>query len=830
MIRPSARWCAVIALSLLVEARSCPAQDTDIAARAAAAAVLEQFGSSDSIRRNASLPLTSGDTQLSTIDGTASASAQISTPSSSAFLTLSVLTSGGGDLIPVLVQQDLNFDGNLDYSYEPPFPVSGICANGIISCDAGTWNNCRTYAWASDNTGRVTLQTSPMNTLAGCYCVNRSCGRPGNLPSMLKDLGGAVVAVVQEQKSGYTVSRVELTSSMISYYGQDNSGSADGTVPQTAYFNRPSSMNDEADAEAARQTTDPDSYYSMLTTSFSDKGTTSDVHSCTISRSVPIREVNLDDIILPVGGTGAVQMCGPDCIRLVLGRQGNNYWNGNCTVYEEKYRVYVNEPDMITQATLIRAIWDDYIQVWIGGSKVYNGPNENFPPETAGDCELSTSWNMGLNRDVTSYFRQAGVVDTRIRVSVTGGGEGYAFVEVRVDDLCTPLDDVITDSCRALEADSNCRLQEETIDGVRTWQSFNPTGSVPPPGTRTISASNTCSMDITRDWWLKERTYRCARNNEFDFTDAGRRADTITASLDGNTPTQTSFEYNDARKDEQTGSWTMDDQTVSLPEIEPRSDCELVCKTRRPVHDSQAALTGVSTDYQNSPVRYDIFYHVCDLDENCPAGPGEVIVDDCQCLNEFAEAASAMMVLDEAARDMTCTQGGTPETGDCQGEIKIFVGQGKECLENGWDTSFFDCCDDSEGNFLTLSEHCPEASIETVQAKQAGETHYIGTYCKKEIEFVGCVQDAQVYCVFNSKLARIIHEQGRIQLQQFNPRGNWGSARSPNCGGFTPEEFQMLDFSRIDLSEVFGDIEPLPVTQMQDNVHGAINDFQNGVQ
>ncbi len=119
--------------------------------------------------------------------------------------------------------------------------------------------------------------------------------------------------------------------------------------------------------------------------------------------------------------------------------------------------------------------------------------------------------------------------------------------------------------------------------------------------------------------------------------------------------------------------------------------------------------------------------------------------------------------------------------------------------------------------------------METVQAILAGRAHYIGTYCKKDIEFIGCVQEAEVYFVFNSKLGRIIHEQGRIQLQEFNPNGNWGTARSPNCEGFTPEEFQMLDFSQIDLSEFFGDLYPLPASQLQNNLRNTVNTFQGNV-
>ncbi len=832
MIRPSARWCALIGLSLLWPAGSvwAAAQDT-AAAQAAASAALQQFGSADAIREHAALPLTSGNSQLSTIDGSKSASVPISNPSSAAFLSVAIVPLATGDLSPVRVSQDLDFDGVMEYSYQPPFVVSGICANGVISCDAGTWNHCQSYQWQADNSGRVTLQPTSLDTLAGCYCINQSCGGgAGNPQAMLKDLGGAVVKAVQGQQSGASISRVDLTNSTISYYGQNNSGSPTGNLAQSGYAAQPQNITTDTAAAVNNQAADPNSLYSMVTTSFTNKGAASDLHSCTVSRSVSLNEVDLADIIVPQGGTGAVQVCGTDCIRVILGKVGDNYWGGFCAIYERDYQVLVKRPELIKTATLVQAIWDDYIQVWVHGTKVYNGPNNNFPPETAGPCELGTSWNTHPNLDVTSYFKQAGIVDSKIRVSVAGLGEGYAYIEVRVNNLCQVLPDVITDNCQALAADHSCQIQDETVDGVQTWQSFNPTGKDPLPSTKLIIASPTCSQEITRDWWQQKRTYRCTRNNDFDFTDAGKRVDTITRSLDSNTLNQTTFDYTDTRQNQATGAWTTDNQAVAINAPEPTPDCEFVCKTRKPVQDSQVSLTGVSTDYQNSPTRYDTFYHVCVNNNTCPAGPGEVIAEDCQCLNEFAEAASAMMVLDEASHDMVCSGGGTTGGGDCVGEIKIFNGHGNECLQNGWDTTFFNCCNDSVGNFLIFKEHCPDASLETVQAMQAGRTHFIGSYCKRDVVLIGCVQDADVYCLFNSKLGRIIQEQGRLQLQRFAPDGRWGTAESPNCEGFTPEEFQMLDFSRIDLSDMFGDLAPVSEATVQGNANKAVNDFQNRLQ
>ena len=415
MIKPFGRWCAVIVLSALkiifllplyknnyvkeliqicwvnLVPVSALAADPTTAAQDSANAVMQQFGTSDGIRQNASLPLTSDNSQLFSIDQTDSASVQISNPSSNVFLKVSIQQSATGDIMPMKVSQDLNFDGAFDYTYQVPFQTSGICANGIISCDSGTWDNCDAYEWGLDNSTRATLQNVPMSQLAGCYCVNQSCGISSNTQVMLKDIGGAVVSEVQAQKGGYVISRVELNSNSISYYGQDSSGSPTGNVPQADYYNNQAAMTTDMSNEVINQAADSESYYSMMTTSFSGRGTATGQQTCTISRNVSVDEVNLADIITPVGGSGAVQICGGDCIRLILGRQGDNYWSGSCAIYEENYKVYVNKPDLIRKATLIRAIWDDYIQVWIGGSKVYNGPNGNFPPETSGACELSTS-------------------------------------------------------------------------------------------------------------------------------------------------------------------------------------------------------------------------------------------------------------------------------------------------------------------------------------------------------------------------------------------------------------------------------------------------------
>ena len=111
--------------------------------------------------------------------------------------------------------------------------------------------------------------------------------------------------------------------------------------------------------------------------------------------------------------------------------------------------------------------------------------------------------------------------------------------------------------------------------------------------------------------------------------------------------------------------------------------------------------------------------------------------------------------------------------------------------------------------FKTFFGGCSAQDDLTVCYKKHGLCHYVGSYCKESWPLVGCVQRAKVYCCFSSKLARIVHEQGRPQLKTFgkNKLLMWGDPEdSPNCRGFTPQEFQMLDFSRIDFSEWYADI------------------------
>jgi len=167
-----------------------------------------------------------------------------------------------------------------------------------------------------------------------------------------------------------------------------------------------------------------------------------------------------------------------------------------------------------------------------------------------------------------------------------------------------------------------------------------------------------------------------------------------------------------------------------------------------------------------------------------------------------------------------------PATGECIGQVKIFSGKGKYCLKSGVKTSFFNCCNPDPASFLFIQKVCPTMSTEVAFAQTQERAHYIGDFCVSKWPAVGCVQTAKVFCVFESKLARIVHDQGRIQLKAFQPDSGWGTPQQPNCEGFSPAQFSAIDFGKLDLSEAFPDIMPtVNGSKIQEDATNAIQKF-----
>ncbi|WP_172959771.1 conjugal transfer protein TraN [Thiomicrorhabdus aquaedulcis] len=128
---------------------------------------------------------------------------------------------------------------------------------------------------------------------------------------------------------------------------------------------------------------------------------------------------------------------------------------------------------------------------------------------------------------------------------------------------------------------------------------------------------------------------------------------------------------------------------------------------------------------------------------------------------------------------------------------------------------------------------CDEDDYKTATLTKGKLCYSHGSWCeKKDCGLFGCtcVKYRTGKCCFNSKLARIINEQGRKQL----------GLTMKDCNGFTIDQLQKLDWGKIDLSEFISDMlnkaqQNLPTAddlkRLNDKVIDTINTSSpNGVQ
>ena len=130
--------------------------------------------------------------------------------------------------------------------------------------------------------------------------------------------------------------------------------------------------------------------------------------------------------------------------------------------------------------------------------------------------------------------------------------------------------------------------------------------------------------------------------------------------------------------------------------------------------------------------------------------------------------------------------------------IEFFRGETRSCrIKYG---GLANCCKNS--GLLVGLANCSAAERELAEERNTGTTRYLGVSCARRI-FGVCITRKRSWCVFGSKLGRILHEEARPQLGI-----GWSS-----CRGFTVAEIEAIDFDRLDLSEftenlVDGSMEP----------------------
>ena len=620
------------------------AQTAEDRARAAAAAARAKSADSDAILENYVTPGLAGQT-ISTVDSSKTFTPNLACQKTTTLLELLAQPNATGDIGTLSISRDKDLDGSFDEALTLPVPASGICADGIISCTPGTWDACRFFRWDTSATGSLKLSEVELTDLAGCYCVNNSCGSNlvwGNMASVLKDLGGGVVGALTTSDPRVGIAQAAIEGPVIRYIGaQTTSCAAQPHIGATAYKVNPNAIPGDAFNAAEASTV-----FQALSASSTGTGRSQINRSCTVSRQITLEEITPEKIIDRVSGGYATDDSMPGRRIFLMGSAADNSLSGgSCTIFDFHMTLRVKEPDRLQQVLLTRFGADDWAQIRIDGELVGSGPQGwtgmGLPP---GKCEKKGAFYAYPNLDITGRLTQ-GDHDIWLRVAVADGGEAYASIEAQLDAGCKASEQLV-DTCSGYASNATCRLDDEDVDGVTTFRKGVKTGLSPLPQTRQMG-TGACAMQISRDFFARQRNYACTVDQgAVPQPDLSRGAYII----DHSTETLLADRVRTAD-----GGHSLTTRNFALPDRGSVNTCEPICKTRKAQANSAAAPDGVTGSKQTNPTGWDFFYHACQDSNVCPAGEGEELVQGCGCIDDFPEAVVMMQTVRLGGADMICT-------------------------------------------------------------------------------------------------------------------------------------------------------------------------------
>lgn len=131
---------------------------------------------------------------------------------------------------------------------------------------------------------------------------------------------------------------------------------------------------------------------------------------------------------------------------LEFGTFADNYWLGDKKLgqfYDREMSFNLNDKSNIVEFILNNVAFDDWMRLKINGTIVYIGPRDGdrlellngsvqYGPTSFSPPELSTSWNIQLNKELNSYLVN-GKNTIEMRTIVAGAGEGALRISIKTN-------------------------------------------------------------------------------------------------------------------------------------------------------------------------------------------------------------------------------------------------------------------------------------------------------------------------------------------------------------------------------------------------------------
>lgn len=398
-----------------------------------------------------------------------------------------------------------------------------------------------------------------------------------------------------------------------------------------------------------------------------------------------------------------------------------------------------------------------------------------LPPASGTAARYKATCNTGYTVDSSTQS-----CTVTLQASVTTVTD-YLYYCPKLDPECTAFD---LATCRLTGSHPGKCLQGiDTPTGYKCFEPGDPiaeyTCSEPVAGLTPIRVTPRLVVTTTRD--ESQCASLAADANCTSPVETCSDSDPVTRTIDGYSITQPCWAW---RRDYQCNRFTPAQDCTTLEQTPgcnlEQEYCltdETPCRTFERVYDCPVP------DQPQDPNQF-----ICDGDVYCIDGSCETIQR--QPNTEFKDAVVALNAMDQARREFD------------PNNLTLFKGTRESCSSKVF--GILNCCKGKgfpliPGIQLLVALGCSREEMLLHQKDVQGLCAYVGTYCSSS--FLGvCLTKRKVYCCFESKLSRILQEQGRAQLNK-----PWDKPKTEQCLGFTIDEFARLDLSKMDFSEVYAE-------------------------
>ena len=426
---------------------------------------------------------------------------------------------------------------------------------------------------------------------------------------------------------------------------------------------------------------------------------------------------------------------------LTLGTISDNIWGGYCAIHDRTTMFTIEDINKVAEFTLVQAGFDDWIRITVNGTVVRIGPYGGDRLQVV-DREILSGYTV---QQVRYSATQYGSCELNTSWNQSLDIDIKPFL--RTGENTIDMRVVVAGGgegwmkFRATQY-CDCNWSERWVSSCDGLEDELATGLCTLPTricTEPNETRNIAGVDVYRDCWAYENSYECAA------------------------PSTTEEDY--CAELRERGCAQINSQCTGMM-------ANGLCESYEQTYQCQTS-PGTTTE-------------IMDCGGQTMCMDGGCFDTSYEPSNDLGQAASIVKAIKEAGNDF---DGNANE---------IFKGEDLRCSKAV--VGFSNCCKtDGWGQDAGLAQ-CTSDEQRLALSRKSGLCHYMGSYCSNNT-LLGCTSRKEVHCCFKSKLARIIHEQGRIQLGM-----DWGSTESPNCEGITIEQLQALDFSLIDFSEFYADV------------------------